>query len=269
MNNSSPENEIRLYSTNRLEDIKNEKIAFVIDMYEEITNEDFLSLNGDTKLKRADVITEEILNFVKLKDFCSEKTEFALYIYNTNLKKEIKFCEISEFMMKYNDYKNNRYGKDGIAQGESYLDLVEIFKEAEIYTKPMQSIESYAKQKGKDNDFIIRFILLYNRSEIPVVMSNNEYNIMTFMRNPYFIFDVIFLRRKISNDDDKKKLLNTFNSLNNIRPQFFYIFEISGSLQKFKFYMNLLLANPNQRIKLSNIDKFHKKMENLINNFEQ
>ena len=99
MNNSSPENEIRLYSTNRLEDIKNEKIAFVIDMYEEITNEDFLSLNGDTKLKRADVITEEILNFVKLKDFCSEKTEFALYIYNTNLKKEIKFCEISEFMM--------------------------------------------------------------------------------------------------------------------------------------------------------------------------
>ena len=31
--------------------------------------------------------------------------------------------------------------------------------------------------------------------------------------------------------------------------------------------MNLLLANPNQRVKLSNLDKYQKKVDELIKNF--
>ena len=38
------ENELRLYSTSKIEDLKPEKIAFVIDLYEEVKNEDFLSI---------------------------------------------------------------------------------------------------------------------------------------------------------------------------------------------------------------------------------
>lgn len=39
--------DIKLYSTSKIEDYKQEKIAFVIDMYDEITNEDFISLSGE------------------------------------------------------------------------------------------------------------------------------------------------------------------------------------------------------------------------------
>ena len=38
------ENELRLYSTLKIEDLKPEKIAFVIDLYDEVKNEDFLKL---------------------------------------------------------------------------------------------------------------------------------------------------------------------------------------------------------------------------------
>lgn len=43
----SNKQEIKLYSTSKIEDYKQEKIAFVIDMYEEITNEDFVSQSGE------------------------------------------------------------------------------------------------------------------------------------------------------------------------------------------------------------------------------
>ena len=90
MNSSNIEQELKLYKTSKIEDLKQEKIAFVIDMYEEIKNEDFLSVSGDKKESRFEVITEEIENFVKIKDYFSIKTEFALYSYTRTLKQEIK-----------------------------------------------------------------------------------------------------------------------------------------------------------------------------------
>ena len=36
---SNPDQEVKLYYSSKIEDIKREKIAFVIDMYEEIKNE--------------------------------------------------------------------------------------------------------------------------------------------------------------------------------------------------------------------------------------
>ena len=82
-----------------------------------------------------------------------------------------------------------------------------------------------------------------------------------------FIFDVVFLRRKIANEEDQKILKTTFNSFCGNKPKYWYAFENSGNILKFKHYMNLLLANPNQRVKLSNLDKYQKKVDELIKNF--
>jgi hypothetical protein len=77
------------------------------------------------------------------------------------------------------------------------------------------------------------------------------------------------MRKKSSSDEAKKSMMATFNSLKTAQAPFWYSLEVSGSVQKFKHYMNLLLANPNQRIKLSEIDKQQKKVEELIKNFSQ
>jgi hypothetical protein len=262
------ENDLRLYSTSKIEDLKPEKIAFVIDLYEEVRNEDFLSINGDMKLSRLEVIVNEILNFSKLKDYFSTNTEYGLYTYTSNLKKEIPFCQITQFLQKLNEFKL-RFVSLNFISGDSPFDLADIFNEAYSFMTSILSIESFAKN-NKDNDYLIRFILFYNRSDIPATLSNTtDYNLLTFTRNLRFFFDVIFLRRKKQNEEDKKKLTITYSSFAQTRPNFWYIFENSGNLQHFKFYMNLLLANPAQRVKLHNIDKYHKKIANLINNFSE
>ena len=262
------ENDLRLYSTSKIEDLKPEKIAFVIDLYEEVKNEDFLSINGDMKLSRLEVIVNEILNFSKLKDYFSTNTEYGLYTYTSNLKKEIPFCQITQFLQKLNEFKL-RFVSLNFISGDTPFDLADIFNEAYSFMTSILSIESFAKN-NKDNDYLIRFILFYNRSDIPATLSNTtDYNLLTFTRNLRFFFDVIFLRRKKQNEEDKKKLTITYSSFAQTRPNFWYIFENSGNLQHFKFYMNLLLANPAQRVKLHNIDKYHKKIANLINNFSE
>ena len=262
------ENDLRLYSTSKIEDLKPEKIAFVIDLYEEVRNEDFLSINGDVKLSRLEVIVNEILNFSKLKDYFSTNTEYGLYTYTSNLKKEIPFCQITQFLQKLNEFKL-RFVSLNFISGDSPFDLADIFNEAYSFMTSILSIESFAKN-NKDNDYLIRFILFYNRSDIPATLSNTtDYNLLTFTRNLRFFFDVIFLRRKKQSEEDKKKLTITYSSFAQTRPNFWYIFENSGNLQHFKFYMNLLLANPAQRVKLHNIDKYHKKIANLINNFSE
>ena len=262
------ENDLRLYSTSKIEDLKPEKIAFVIDLYEEVRNEDFLSINGDMKLSRLEVIVNEILNFSKLKDYFSTNTEYGLYTYTSNLKKEIPFCQITQFLQKLNEFKL-RFVSLNYISGDCPFDLADIFNEAYSFMTSILSIESFAKN-NKDNDYLIRFILFYNRSDIPATLSNTtDYNLLTFTRNLRFFFDVIFLRRKKQNEEDKKKLTITYSSFAQTRPNFWYIFENSGNLQHFKFYMNLLLANPAQRVKLHNIDKYHKKIANLINNFSE
>ena len=264
---SNPDQEVKLYYSSKIEDIKREKIAFVIDMYEEIKNEDFLSVSGDKKESRFEVIMSEIENFVKVKDYFSVKTEFALYTYTRRLKQEIKFSLINAFLEKLNEFKFH-CGKSNLSNGNEQLDLAEIYNEAYSYLKPFLSIESFSNSKNYENDCIIRFILFYNRSDIPAIVSNSsEYNVINFIRMTKFIFDVVFLRRKIANEEDKKILKTTFNSFCGNKPKYWYAFENSGNILKFKHYMNLLLANPNQRVKLSNLDKYQKKVDELIKNF--
>ena len=67
--------------------------------------------------------------------------------------------------------------------------------------------------------------------------------------------------------EDKKILMTTFNSFKLNKPKYWYVFENSGNIMRFKHIMNLLLANPNQRVKLQNIEKFQKKIDELIKNF--
>jgi hypothetical protein len=90
---------------------------------------------------------------------------------------------------------------------------------------------------------------------------------MTFIRWTNYYFDVVFLRNKLNSEDDKRTLTEVFNSLTAVKPKFWYAFENSGNYAKFKFIMNLLLANPNQRIKLSEIDKHQKRVDELIKNY--
>jgi hypothetical protein len=84
------------------------------------------------------------------------------------------------------------------------------------------SLESFAKN-NKENDNLIRFILFYNRSDIPATLSNTtDYNLLTFTRNLRFFFDVIFLRRKKQNEEDRKKLTITYSSFAQTRPNFYF-----------------------------------------------
>ena len=135
------ENDLRLYSTSKIEDLKPEKIAFVIDLYEEVRNEDFLSINGDMKLSRLEVIVNEILNFSKLKDYFSTNTEYGLYTYTSNLKKEIPFCQITQFLQKLNEFKL-RFVSLNFISGDSPFDLADIFNEAYSFMTSILSIES-------------------------------------------------------------------------------------------------------------------------------
>ena len=74
----------------KIEDNKQEKIAFVIDLSTEILFEDFLTSTGE-KIERLKMLFEEISNFIKLKDyFTSKPCEFALYTY-TNKFEDLHF----------------------------------------------------------------------------------------------------------------------------------------------------------------------------------
>lgn len=242
--------------TNRIEDNRQEKIAFIIDLSDEILREDFVNFNGE-KVERIKILFDEISNFIKLKDyFSSRPTEFALYIYTDKLRKEIGFCEVKEFDIMFNQMRNN--AKNFVIEPNDYLDLAQIFKEA----------TGNLNLSGKANEVIYRYILFYNRSDIPATNSNDrEYNTMTFIRLSNFFFDVVFMRRKINADEDKRILNEVYNSLTSVKPKFWYAMEVSGNLNKFKFLMNLLLANANQRVKISDVDKFQKGVEEIVKNY--
>lgn len=256
----------KIYQTTRLEDLKTEKIAFVIDMYEELKNDDYFSITGEEKLTRFEALTSEIINFVKIKDYFSTGTQFALYTYRRNLQKEIKFTNVSDFLNLFDNFKK-RCNKEELVSGGCSLDLTEIHKEACNYLEENLSITSFANSKNSDNE-LIRFILFYNRSEIPASKSNTVvYNMINLVKMSNFICDVVFLRRKMNNEEDKKVLTRTFNSFMSEKPKMWYLFENSGSIQKLKYVMNLLLANPCQRVLLVNIEKYKKKIDELITNF--
>ena len=90
---------------------------------------------------------------------------------------------------------------------------------------------------------------------------------MAFIRLTNFCFDVIFMRKKINTDEDKRSLSEVYASLTSMKPKFWYAMEVSGNINKFKFFMNLLLANANQRIKFSEIDKYQKRIEEIVGNY--
>jgi hypothetical protein len=114
----------------------------------------------------------------------------------------------------------------------------------------------------------LRFILFYSRSDVIANNTNEkEFNVITFIRLTNFFFDVVFLRRKIKTDEDKKLLKDIFLSLTYIKQNFWYSFENSGNLTKLKYIFNLLLANPGQRVKFTEIDKHQKTVEELVKNY--
>ncbi len=276
---------------NKLEDNKQEKIAFIVDLSEDILLEDFVNPNLD-KVERFDLIFEGISNFVKLKNyFSSTNTQFALYSYTNILNKEIDFCDVRDFDMVFqqifstlkknvcvnrgmtnlrqNSDMSNNSNKSNSNNEIKPLDLAHIFYES-INQVNLQSIHKPEGNKDSipDDRIIYRYILIYNRSNMPVVNSNEkEFNTMNFIRLTNFCFDVIFLRKKINAEEDKKILNEVYTSLTSIKPKFWYALEISTSVNKFNFSMNLLLANASQRIKVSELDKYQKKIEEIVRNY--
>jgi len=250
--------------SNKIEDNKQEKIAFIIDTSDEIFKEDFKTLNNE-RLHRLEMIFEEIVTFVKLKDYISVRSpDFALYTYSESLKKEIDFMKISEFISNLNKVKYNL--KTYIYFGKSFIDVASIFSEA------FNCMDRFEKEKDKNipsmNEIIVRYILIYNKSDMRAINSNEEqFNITTFIRLTNFFFDVIFLRKRITTEEDKTIQNEVFSSLTSFKPKTWYAFEISGSIPKFKYCMNLMLANPNQRIKLSEVDKSQKNIEDIVKNY--
>jgi disulfide oxidoreductase YuzD len=111
----------------------------------------------------------------------------------------------------------------------------------------------------------LRFILFYNRSHIVASNSNEkDFNVINFIRLTNFFFDVVFLRHKIKTEDDKKLLKDVFLSLTYLKQNFWYSFENSGNLNKFKYIFNVLLANPSQRVKYLDIEKNQKNVDDLV-----
>ena len=90
---SNPDQEVKLYYSSKIEDIKREKIAFVIDMYEEIKNEDFHKKEWELR-SLAEKITE-------LQASLSE----ANIALNQERKKVIHYStEIDNYKCKYHIY---------------------------------------------------------------------------------------------------------------------------------------------------------------------
>jgi hypothetical protein len=220
----------------------------------------YIFLKIRNRIDRFTVIFDELTNFVKLKDyFCNKPTEFGFYIYTNKLVKLIEFTSFKEFIPNLAD--NRRMLKEMKFTGKDIFDLSEIFEEAFSYLNKLSRTSS-------SNETIIRYILFYNRSDIPSMISNEkEHNLINFIRLTNFYFDIIFLRKKMNSDEDKKVLTEVFSSLTMAKPKFWYAFENSGNIPKLKYFMNLLLANPNQRVKLSEIDKTQKNIEELVKNY--
>lgn len=254
----------------KIEDNKQEKIAFVIDLSTEILFEDFLTSTGE-KIERLKMLFEEISNFIKLKDyFTSKPCEFALYTYTNKFNKEIEFCELKEFDVKFSNFYSSLKSK--VLEVTEKLDLAQIFSDA-IYnlylTKEHKENKNIiSSSRILNSEILTRYILFYNRSNMPATNSEEkELNTMTFIRLTNFYFDVVFLRKKINSDEDKKSLSGIYSSLKTVKTKNWYSFDISANYNKFKFYMNLLLANANQRIKITEVDKHQKKIEEFAGSY--
>ena len=250
--------------SNKIEDCKYEKIAFIIDTSDEIYKEDFKT-NNNEKFTRIDMIFDEIIAFCKLKDFISSKaTEFRLYTYSDYLKIEIDFLPMKEFISKIHQVKNNL--KTHIFFGKSIIDLANIFAET---LKVLQSLDSKKENFIPSvSEIIVRVIFFYNRSDISATNSDDEkFNKATFIKLTNFYFDIIFLRKRILNEEDKIIQNEVFNSLTSVQSKNWYAFEVSGYYAKFKNSMSLLLANPNQRVKFSDIDKQQKCLEEIVKSY--
>jgi hypothetical protein len=191
---------------------------------------------------------EEISSFCSLKSYITTREVlFSLYIITNKLIKVSDYVSGNDFQNVIKDSKalSSKIGN------YSRFDMAELYKEAFDYIFP--------------NETSLRMILLYNRSDLPVVNSNErDYNLITFIRMPNFYLDVIFLRKKIKTDDDKRKMTEVFNSITSLKQKFWYAFEISDNIGKLKNIFNLLLANPSQRVRFLDMEKYQKGIDEFI-----
>jgi hypothetical protein len=244
----------------KIEDSKLEYLVFVIDLSKEILEDDFYQISG-SKITRYNLIFDEILNFCKLKDYVSNsKIQFSLYTITDSLNKVIPFSTIRDFDTQLSQCRDVLV--NSISLYEEFLDLGIIFKEGVQLTYQNKNSKEMIERES-----ITRFILFYNRYKTPVINSiENEFNTISFHRLKDFCLDCIFIRKKTESDEEKKLVKESYSSLMKWKTRLGYYAEVSRNVTSFKFWLNLLMANANQRIKNGDVDKHQKKIQEIINN---
>jgi hypothetical protein len=117
----------------KLEDNKQENIAFVIDLDEELFKSEMTSgleyKFNHFRISRFESIFEQLINFCKLKDFIATKpVRYALYIYKDNLQRLTDYISFEEFIIKLDEYKGTLSKLK--RSSYSYFDIAEVLQEA-------------------------------------------------------------------------------------------------------------------------------------------
>lgn len=269
-----------------MENILAENIFFIIHDCYELYNENFFyeyDKNGKTKnYSRIQILETEIDKFVSLRGFVDESVNFGLLVLkdDSTIYKIIDLCIASKFIEDLpkaisfikSSYKDDKDSKNKI---KNDMNISCIFN----YVNFQEDFDINSQTRS-----ITRFILIYNSSKNAVSYENYIYDENTFIKrysNHYyclrnldliqiipkkinFVLDIVFLHNKILNDEDKKKCMKIYESLNKMKTENWISFENSGNLESFKYYFNILIINSSKRKSLKEIELICENSQELL-----
>lgn len=219
-----------------------EKIVLLIDNTQDAEECDYLYTEDCATSPSPTLIRNEALRMYVLNKMCLNRdNEFAIVVKSRDEIKCVKWFtsdieQIFEVISKM-EYVTRKQDADHI----ELTDIFNIIKEDVLPPKVEAS-------SILPPEFTVRLILVYNSSYIlPKINENNEVY-KTLMSSPYFIFDILYLHNKQS---DENRVQSIFNELATFIKVTSYLLESSRTVTKVFNCMAKLLAHPLQRAEQS------------------
>ncbi|XP_052774470.1 BRISC and BRCA1-A complex member 1-like [Mya arenaria] len=210
-----------------------EKIIFCVDISQEIEAPRFRSRVGEKKDAKS-LIRSGLNIFMQSKLRLDKKHEFALVLLHEKATLVRDFTNVPrDILLGFDDVQQMRVCE--MCDIEDLFDFVQKFS-------PPPPVEDDIERTIPE--FTVRVILLYTRSNCPLMFDSKQ-SFNELNSSPYFFIDALYLHEPVSEENKCQEVFDSICDLD--QKGLSYIFGASRNLTKVYDTMGQMLAHPLQR----------------------
>lgn len=211
-----------------------EKIIFCIDLSDETGDNLFTMADGNFK-PMIKVLQNALKVFALSKHAMDPKHEFALVIVHDTVIWVTEFSSDPNQLVKELEVTNETIPCQS-------FDLSSLF---ESILEEVSLPEKLTNGSLQNNQYIVRAILFYGRSNMLPTLKPNCHALQTLLDSKHFFLDVLFVHNELINDNKIQEIYDFFCGLD--QKDVSYIYEVSSDPIELHNYVAMLLAHPMQR----------------------